>query len=89
MVFRMGNRAVRQTQQAASKVSISPNIDQLSSQRVYIDFKWGLHNPQRVTFYLYDKILPKTTENFKALCESHKLDAEHKIEFGYKVNSHG
>ena len=68
----MGARA------AKPKVAISPNIGKLSSQRCFLEFKMGGHDPQRVNIYLYNKIVPKTTENFKALCSG-------ELPFGYKV----
>lgn len=68
----MGARA------AKPKISVSPNISKMSSQRCYLDFKMGGHDSQRVTIYLYNKIVPKTTENFRALCTG-------ELDFGYKV----
>ncbi|XP_029638666.1 peptidyl-prolyl cis-trans isomerase A2 [Octopus sinensis] len=50
------------------------------STRCYFDVdigEGGRHGSERIIFELYDKIVPKTVENFKALCT-------HEKGFGYK-----
>ena len=66
-------------QAAKPAIRVSKNIAQLSSKRVFMDFQIGSSPPQRVYIYLYDKIVPKTSENFLALCTG-------ELEYGYKVN---
>ena len=53
----MGPSVVAATPLKHTKMSISQNIGQLSSQRVFIDFQIGNHVPQRVNMYLYDKVI--------------------------------
>ena len=64
---KMGNAVKKSSQQMGpsvvagsplknTKMSISPNIGQLSSKRVFIDFQIGNHIPQRINMYLYDKV---------------------------------
>ncbi|KAF2154975.1 hypothetical protein K461DRAFT_266310 [Myriangium duriaei CBS 260.36] len=40
--------------------------------RVFFDVAIGKGKPERVTFELYDDIVPKTAENFRALCTGEK-----------------
>lgn len=40
--------------------------------RVYFDIKIGNRNAGRITFELYDDIVPKTAENFRCLCTGEK-----------------
>lgn len=40
--------------------------------RVYFDVKIGDDEPQRIVFELFTKIVPKTAENFRALCTGEK-----------------
>ena len=39
---------------------------------VYFDVKIGNEEPERITFGLYCETVPKTTENFRALCTGEK-----------------
>jgi len=64
----MGPSIVASTPLKHTKLSISQNIAELSSKRVFMDFKIGNHVPVRVNMYLYDKVVPKTAENFRQLC---------------------
>ncbi|KAI9823241.1 MAG: cytochrome P450 monooxygenase 41 [Sarea resinae] len=40
--------------------------------RVFFDIQIGRSKPERVNFELYDDIVPKTAENFRALCTGEK-----------------
>src|SRR6516162_859792 len=40
--------------------------------RVYFDIKIGNQNTGRVTFELYNDVVPKTAENFRCLCTGEK-----------------
>ncbi|EWC46586.1 peptidyl-prolyl cis-trans isomerase D [Drechslerella stenobrocha 248] len=40
--------------------------------RVFFDISIGDRRPERVTFELYSDVVPKTTENFRALCTGEK-----------------
>ncbi|KAL8800213.1 MAG: hypothetical protein Q9182_005335 [Xanthomendoza sp. 2 TL-2023] len=60
------------------EIQTNPSIEaDQSSQgqarsRVYFDIEIGKEKAGRVTFELYDDIVPKTTENFRALCTGEK-----------------
>ena len=77
----MGPSIVASTPLKHTKLSISQNIAELSSKRVFMDFKIGNHVPLRINMFLYDKVIkaylplllflkvvPKTAENFRQLC---------------------
>lgn len=53
----MGPSIVASTPLKHTKLSISQNIAELSSKRVFMDFKIGNHVPVRVNMYLYDKVI--------------------------------
>lgn len=55
------------------------------NQFVYFDVAVGEAEPKRVTFQLYSDILPKTCENFRALCTGEKGVAN-KTTLHYKNN---
>ena len=40
--------------------------------KVFFDLTIGSSDKMRITFKLYDKIVPKTAENFRALCTGEK-----------------
>ena len=71
----MGPSIVAATPLKHTKMSISQNIAELSSKRVFMDFKIGNHVPVRINMYLYDKVvnpcfsfssLPQ--EHFQSVC---------------------
>ena len=53
----MGPSIVASTPLKHTKLSISQNIAELSSKRVFMDFKIGNHVPVRINMYLYDKVI--------------------------------
>ncbi|KAI9777147.1 MAG: peptidyl-prolyl cis-trans isomerase cpr6 [Candelina submexicana] len=46
--------------------------EQKGRPRVFFEIEIGKHKEGRVTFELYNDIVPKTTENFRALCTGEK-----------------
>ena len=44
----------------------------MSKTQVFFDFSIGGNAAGRVTFELFDKIVPKTAENFRCLCTGEK-----------------
>lgn len=43
-----------------------------SNPRVFFDVQIGEENPERIEFELFKNIVPKTAENFRALCTGEK-----------------
>ncbi|KAI4257320.1 MAG: hypothetical protein LQ352_001670 [Teloschistes flavicans] len=52
--------------------------------RVYFDIEIGQKKEGRVTFELYDDVVPKTTENFRALCTGEKGNGKSGKALSYK-----
>ena len=46
--------------------------DSKARSRVYFDITVGNKSEGRITFELYDDVVPKTAENFRALCTGEK-----------------
>ena len=53
----MGPSIVASAPLKHTKMSISQNIAQLSSKRVFMDFQIGNHVPVRINMCLYDKVI--------------------------------
>ncbi len=61
------------------KSSIKPEVkheDKSGLPRVWLDIKIGQSEAKRVTIALYNDILPRTCENFRALCTGEKGKGE-------------
>ncbi|PNS18083.1 Peptidyl-prolyl cis-trans isomerase D [Sphaceloma murrayae] len=52
--------------------------------RVYFDVSIGKAKSERVTFELYNDIVPKTAENFRALCTGEKGEGKSGVPLHYK-----
>lgn len=47
-------------------------IDTKKRSRVFFDISIGNHEAGRIVFELYNDVVPKTAENFRALCTGEK-----------------
>jgi hypothetical protein len=56
---------------SSSSSSSLPAYDP-TNPRVFMDIKNGSAEPKRVVFELFEKDVPKTTENFRCLCTGEK-----------------
>lgn len=58
------------------KVDIIPELDEPfghpDNPRVFMDIQVGENAPQRVIFELFAHVVPRTAENFRALCTGEK-----------------
>ena len=72
-------------QNASSKLNYTAAAS-LSTQ-VFFDMKIGTEEAGRIVFTLYDEEVPKTAENFRALCTGEKGDGAQGIPLHYKGSS--
>ena len=54
------------------------------TNKVFFDVQIGDEAPQRITFGLFGDVVPKTTENFRALCTGEKGDGKSGKPLHYK-----
>lgn len=64
----IGPHVVAQAPLKYTKLELSKNISDLSSKRCFLEFQIGNQLPERINIYLYNKIQPRTAENFRQLC---------------------
>jgi hypothetical protein len=64
--------------------SINTMADTQKRSRVFFDVSIGKKPEGRVTFELYDDVVPKTAENFRALCTGEKGDGKAGVPLSYK-----
>eukprot|EP00942_MAST-04A_sp_MAST-4A-sp1_P006035 g6035.t1 len=72
-------------QNASSKLNYTAAAS-LSTQ-VFFDMKIGTEEAGRIVFTLYDEVVPKTAENFRALCTGENGDGAQGIPLHYKGSS--
>mmetsp|Transcript_21433 Transcript_21433/g.3488 ORF Transcript_21433/g.3488 Transcript_21433/m.3488 type:complete len:123 (+) Transcript_21433:858-1226(+) len=53
------------------------------TKKVYMDVTIGHSDSRRITFELFDNIVPKTAENFRALCTGEKGEGKSGKELHY------
>lgn len=54
--------------------------------KVFFDIQVGSNAPERITFELFNDIVPKTAENFRALCTGEKGVGKSGKPLHYKSN---
>lgn len=52
-----------------------------SRPNVFFDVQIGDNDPERIVFELYSDIVPKTAENFRALCTGEKSTDKEKLHY--------
>lgn len=68
----------------AEQKGVKPSRDLKKCPRVYLDVKVGDDEAKRIEIALYNDVVPKTAENFRALCTGEKGETENKEKLHYK-----
>ena len=58
--------------------------DAKKRSRVWFDIQIGSQPPSKVVFELYNDVVPKTAENFRALCTGEKGKSKKGVPLHYK-----